>query len=459
MKLSDAQDYPVVNMSLVYSSKTNDVYQAVFTTLKYGMYTRVDGRWRALSSEDTSLENLSIIDILPEDYKVVTEMFDAAQKANRYLKYDEVREFEVGYTFDGSAEALLEAENQNGPLSKGFHAFRALDIATLDIERARTDGAGQLPRIYSFSRSKRDMRYYKINGSNSIANSKILEGELLLSITYKLLSTRDAAEVYNFRQIYQLGEETYIYLESNYLQDHDQQIDKEKEKAQNLEGIIIRGSLYEILESFTLWLVEVDPIGFELLRRMNRDGFIDKLAITEDLLMMHVSDDLMDKWFHKMTDYADFIELDIEINMEDRGFIRALESEVSSANSFTKSDFFERHLREDWVHPRGRNSNEDDEDDDEDDDEEIPDLTDADIEQLRKEALARKKASEKIPFTDVPPSLQELIRDMIGRIENKFDEEETDLMTADLKGFIAGRYNYTPSEMSSQMAKLLRALT
>lgn len=120
MKLSDAQDYPVENISLVYSSKTNDVYQAVFTTAKYGMFTRVDGRWRALSPEDTSLENLSIIDILPEDYKEVTELFDGAQKANRYLTYDEVREFEVGYTFDGSAEALLEAEDMNTPTKDSY---------------------------------------------------------------------------------------------------------------------------------------------------------------------------------------------------------------------------------------------------------------------------------------------------------------------------------------------------
>ncbi len=457
MKLSDAQDYPVENMSLVYSSTTNDVYQAVFQTEKYGTFTRVDGEWLALSPEDTSLENLSIIDILPEDYKVVTEMFDAAQKANRYLRYDEVKEYEVVYSFDGSADALLEAENENGPLSKGFHAFKGLDIAKLDIERARTDGAGQLPRIYSFSKSKRDVRYYKINGSNSITNSKILEGELLLSITYKLISTRDAAEVYNLRQIYQLGEDTYIYLESKYRQDHDQQIDKEKEKTQNLEGLIIRGTLYEILESFTLWLVEVDPIGFELLRRMNRDGFTDKLAINEDLLMMHVSDDLMDKWFHKMTDYADLIELGIELNTDNHGFIRALESEVSSANSFTKSDFFERHRRQDWVHPRGRNSNEDGDDDD--DDEELPDLTDEDIEQLRKEARARLKESEQLTFADVPPALQELIHDLIQRVENTIGLEEAEECSFDLRGFIEGRYKYTQPELSSQMAKHLRLLT
>ena len=123
MKLSDAQDYPIENMSLIYSSTTNDVYQAVFQTENFGTFTRVDGRWRALSYEDTSLENLSIIDILPEDYKEATAMFDAAQKANRYLKYDEVKEFEVVYSFDGSAKAMQEEDVEEGPLSKGFHAF------------------------------------------------------------------------------------------------------------------------------------------------------------------------------------------------------------------------------------------------------------------------------------------------------------------------------------------------
>ena len=106
MKLSSAEEYPKEGMSLIYANGENVVYQAVFQTEKYGTFTRVDGQWRALSPEDTSLENLSIMDILPSDYKVVTEMFDGAQKVNRYLKYDEVKEFEVVYAFDESAKAL-----------------------------------------------------------------------------------------------------------------------------------------------------------------------------------------------------------------------------------------------------------------------------------------------------------------------------------------------------------------
>jgi hypothetical protein len=184
---------------------------------------------------------------------------------------------------------------------------------------------------------------------------------------------------------------------------------------------------------------------------MNRDGFTDKLSITEDLMWMHASDDFMDKWFVKMTDYADSIELDIEINMENRGFALALKNEVSTADSHTKSDFFESSLAEDWVHPRERNSN--------DDDEELPDLTDEDIEQLRQEARARLKESEQLTFADVPPALQELIHDLIQRVENSIGLEEAEECSFDLRGFIEGRYKYTQSELSSQMAKHLRMLT
>ena len=421
MKISDAKDYPVENMSLVYSSKTHDVYQAIFQTKSFGTFTRVNGEWRALSSEDTSLNNLSIIDILPEDYKVVTEMFDAAQLANRYLKYDEVKEFEVGYLFDGSAEALLRDESDNYPLSKGFHAFGKYKHTLLKPEGTRN-----------------------------------ISGELLLSISYKLVSTRDAAEVYNSRKLYQLGEDKFIYLETGYCEFHGHDIDKEIELHQNLEGLIIEASRYDLLESFTLWLVEVDPIGFELLRRMNRDGFIEELAIEEDLTGYHGSDNLMDVWLNKMTDYADSMELRIELNNENLSFMRALESEVRNANSHTKSDFFERSQREDWVHPSKRMSAAANQEEDE---EEIEDLTDEEIEQLKQEALARKREAEKIKFVDVPPSLQQLMREMIQRVEDKIGEEDGEVCSADLRGFIEGRYSYSQAEISAQMAKHLRMLT
>ena len=109
MRLSSAKTYPVEGMSLIYANGENVVYQAVFQTERFGTYTRVDGEWLALSPEDTSLENLSIMDILPEDYKVVTDMFDSAQKSNRYLKYDEVKDYEVFYAFEESGKPMTAA--------------------------------------------------------------------------------------------------------------------------------------------------------------------------------------------------------------------------------------------------------------------------------------------------------------------------------------------------------------
>lgn len=109
MRQSNAKSYPEEGMSLIYANGANLVYQAVFQTKNYGTFTRVDGQWLALSPEDTSLENLSIMDILPADYKVVTDMFDASQKARRYLSYDKVKEYEVAYSFEGNSKAMTAA--------------------------------------------------------------------------------------------------------------------------------------------------------------------------------------------------------------------------------------------------------------------------------------------------------------------------------------------------------------
>ena len=454
MKLSDAQDYPIENMSLIYSSTTNYVYQAVFQTERFGTYTRVDGEWLALSPEDTSLENLSIIDILPEDYKEVTAIFDAAQKANRYLKYEEVKEFEVVYSFDGSAKAMQEEDVEEGPLSIGFHAFEGFDFVDLEIDRSGNITTPDSPLIYTF-KSKPALKYFKINGAKSVTNSQIPGGKLLLSITYKLNSPSDVAGVYNRRQIYQLDDEVFVYLETGFAEFYGHEINKYQAKVQSLEGLIISEPIEKILESLTLWLVEVDPIGFELLRRMNRDGFAPELSVNEDLMHLHVSDNFVDKWFHKMTDYADSIELDIKVDVDDRGFMSALTSEVSSADYHTRSDFFESHLREDWIHPSQRS----DVEGDEIEEAEIEDLTDEEIAVLRKESRAHEVASEKLWFSAVPPALQDLIKDMVFKINEKFDEEESDIIAGDMKKYVKGEIAYTQNEISSRMAKMLRTLT
>jgi len=125
MKISDAKSYPTEGMSLVYSNGENIIKQALFSTEKYGMFTRVGGRWRALASTDESLNNLSSIDLLPEDYKVVTEAFDASEKSGQPLKYEDVSQYEVSYKFENSKNAITAAvESSEGcPVATG-------DIAT-----------------------------------------------------------------------------------------------------------------------------------------------------------------------------------------------------------------------------------------------------------------------------------------------------------------------------------------
>lgn len=67
--------------------------------------------------------------------------------------------------------------------------------------------------------------------------------------------------------------------------------------------------------------------------------------------------------------------------------------------------------------------------------------------------------AEKIRFSDVPPALKDLMKDMITRVEDKIGQEDADIATQDLKKFISGSELYNQSEISSQMAKLLRLLT
>ena len=67
--------------------------------------------------------------------------------------------------------------------------------------------------------------------------------------------------------------------------------------------------------------------------------------------------------------------------------------------------------------------------------------------------------AQKIRFSDVPPALRDLMEDMITKVEAKIGKEDADVATAELKQFISGSELYNQSEISSQMAKLLRLLT
>ena len=67
--------------------------------------------------------------------------------------------------------------------------------------------------------------------------------------------------------------------------------------------------------------------------------------------------------------------------------------------------------------------------------------------------------AQKIRFSDIPPSLRKLIEDMINRVEAKIGKKDADIATRELKSFMSGNDMYNQSEISGQMAKLLRLLT
>lgn len=67
--------------------------------------------------------------------------------------------------------------------------------------------------------------------------------------------------------------------------------------------------------------------------------------------------------------------------------------------------------------------------------------------------------AEKIRFSDVPPALKKLMEDMVKKVETKIGEEDADVATEKLKSFMSGGDYFNQSEISSEMAKLLRLLT
>jgi hypothetical protein len=67
--------------------------------------------------------------------------------------------------------------------------------------------------------------------------------------------------------------------------------------------------------------------------------------------------------------------------------------------------------------------------------------------------------TEKVRYSDLPPALKELMKDMISRVEDKIGQKDADEATQDLKSFMSGGDYYSQSEISSQMSKLLRLLT
>jgi hypothetical protein len=67
--------------------------------------------------------------------------------------------------------------------------------------------------------------------------------------------------------------------------------------------------------------------------------------------------------------------------------------------------------------------------------------------------------TEKVRYSDLPPALKGLMKDMISRVEEKIGQKDADEATKDLRSFMSGGDYYSQSEISSQMSRLLRLLT
>lgn len=73
--------------------------------------------------------------------------------------------------------------------------------------------------------------------------------------------------------------------------------------------------------------------------------------------------------------------------------------------------------------------------------------------------LPFKNQAQKIRYSDVPPSLQKLMDDMMDKVEQKIGSEDAKIATEHLRAFKSGSELFSQGEISSEMNKLLRLLT
>jgi hypothetical protein len=73
--------------------------------------------------------------------------------------------------------------------------------------------------------------------------------------------------------------------------------------------------------------------------------------------------------------------------------------------------------------------------------------------------LGFNNQARKVRYSDLPPSLQNLMDDMMDRVEAKIGKDDAKIANADLAAFRTGSDVYSQGEISAQMSKLLRLLT
>jgi hypothetical protein len=67
--------------------------------------------------------------------------------------------------------------------------------------------------------------------------------------------------------------------------------------------------------------------------------------------------------------------------------------------------------------------------------------------------------AQKVRFSDLPPALRNLMETMVERVEKKIGKKDANIATKELKSFMSGSELYSQSDISSQMARMLRLLT
>ena len=67
--------------------------------------------------------------------------------------------------------------------------------------------------------------------------------------------------------------------------------------------------------------------------------------------------------------------------------------------------------------------------------------------------------SKEIWFIEVPPALAALMKDLVSKVDEKYCDLDEYESTEYMRSFMNGEIESRPSELSSEMARLLRYLT
>ncbi len=109
---------PEEGMELAYRKGADVITQCIFYSEKFGYHTLIDGKWRTLAENDTSLEGTSVISIEPANYKVVREMFEKAETSGKYLTYKDVEKYRVDYIIGKAVTAAVETSEGCPPATQ-----------------------------------------------------------------------------------------------------------------------------------------------------------------------------------------------------------------------------------------------------------------------------------------------------------------------------------------------------